>query len=98
MMRAARDGEGGARDLRRGGGTSARNIKADGGVCAIAMDSGTWPLYGGGVAVCRKQLFDDTVGRVRWNTLFEVALPAPLPTTVDTPENIRQVGGRVGGH
>ncbi|CAN0232019.1 unnamed protein product, partial [Scytosiphon promiscuus] len=89
MMRAPRDVEGGGGGS--GGGTIASNIKADGGVCAIAMDSGTWPLYGGGVAVCRKQLLDDTVGRVRWNTLFEVALPAPLPNTVETPENIRQI-------
>ncbi|CAN0432367.1 unnamed protein product, partial [Ectocarpus fasciculatus] len=103
MMRAPRDPEGGggsaAADRRRGGGdgpegsgsTQPAKIKADGGVCVIAMDSGTWPLYGGGVSVCRKQLLDDTVGRVRWNTLFEVALPAPLPNTVEIPENIRQV-------
>lgn len=96
MMRAPRDHEGGAgagaRERRRDGdSTDATAIRAAGGVCAIAMDSGTWPLYGGGVSVCRKQLLDDTVGRVRWNTLFEVALPAPLPNTVDTPENIRQI-------
>lgn len=100
MMRAPRDPEGGSaaeRRLGEGGdvpeGTSTQpsKIKADGGVCVIAMDSGTWPLYGGGVSVCRKQLLDDTVGRVRWNTLFEVALPAPLPNTVEIPENIRQV-------
>ncbi len=75
----------------RGEGTLPKNIRADGGVCVVAMDSGTWPLYGGGVAVCRKQLLDDTVGRVRWNALFEVALPAPLPNTVEIPENIRQI-------
>lgn len=92
MMRAPRDHEGGTAERHHdGGGTNPANIRAAGGVCVIAMDSGTWPLYGGGVAVCRKQLLDDTVGRVRWNTLFEVALPAPLPNTVETPENIRQI-------
>ncbi|CAN0584357.1 unnamed protein product, partial [Ectocarpus sp. 12 AP-2014] len=80
-----------AKDVPEGSSTQPSKIKADGGVCVIAMDSGTWPLYGGGVSVCRKQLLDDTVGRVRWNTLFEVALPAPLPNTVEIPENIRQV-------
>lgn len=56
MMRATREGEGAPRDTRNGGGCFPGNIKADGGVCVIAMDSGTWPLYGGGVAVCRKQV------------------------------------------
>ena len=47
--------------------------------------------FGAGCLLLCCQLLDDTVGRVRWNTLFEVALPAPLPRNVDTPDNIRQV-------
>ncbi|CAN0126129.1 unnamed protein product, partial [Discosporangium mesarthrocarpum] len=91
LMRASKDGDDVGVSTSRSRGTWAQDIKARGGVCVMSLDSGTWPLYGGGVSVCRKQLLDDTVGRVRWNTLFEVSLPAPLPLTVDTPENIRQM-------
>ncbi|CAN0313296.1 unnamed protein product [Pylaiella littoralis] len=93
MMQTPQDFGGGPADgnEREGGGMLARGIKERGGVCVIAMDSGTWPLYGGGVAVCRKQLLDDTVGRVRWNAIFEVALPAPVPNAMETPANLRQI-------
>lgn len=54
MMKADRDGD--PASLRRGPGTWATNIKAAGGVTVMTLDSGTWPLYGGGVSVCRKQV------------------------------------------
>lgn len=48
-------GEGGV-SVPKGLGTWASTMKEKGGVNVVTMDSGTWPLYGGGVAVCRKQV------------------------------------------
>ena len=39
---------------------------------AVAMDSGTWPMDGGGVATCREQVLQGTAD-VRWRAEAEVA-------------------------
>lgn len=43
----------------------------DGSLHVVAVDSGTWPTDGGGVATCR-ELVLDYVQHVRWSVLSEI--------------------------
>lgn len=54
----------------------------------IALDSGTWPLDGGGVASCRKLIINLTHERIYWHGLFETNMPKPLPVALKSPQHV----------
>jgi len=54
------------------GGTAIRRKDDDGeGINVIGIDSGTWPMDGGGVASCRRDLVDRMEG-VNWHMIVEI--------------------------
>ncbi|KAI9346990.1 hypothetical protein BDR26DRAFT_92204 [Obelidium mucronatum] len=57
---------------------------------AICLDSGTWPTGGGGVGSCRRDLVD-SLNRVRWTAIAEIAVMELEHKDYQIEKNIRSI-------